>query len=256
MTLPAGADPVAVLQITDTHIYASPDPAYTGIDTLASFEAVLALARRTHWPPAALIMTGDLSNDGSEAAYRSLRTRLTELDVPVYCLPGNHDDEETMRTVLPGHNVHVVQGAGLGAWRAVFVNTVERGQVGGRVSAAALEALERELAGHRAQPALICMHHPPVSIGSRWLDRLGVANGEALFQVLDRYANARGVIWGHAHQAFEDRRGGLRLLGAPSTCVQFASGAEEYRRDTVKPGYRWLLLHADGTLESGVQRLD
>ncbi len=255
MTLPARAGTVAVLQITDTHIYARPDRAYTGIDTLASFEAVLALARRTHWPPNAIIMTGDLSNDGSEAAYRRLRARLIELDVPVYCLSGNHDDEETMRRVLPGHNVYVVQGTDLGAWRAVFVDTVRSGQVGGQIGAAALETLERELAGHRAQPALICLHHPPVAIGSRWLDRLGVANGEALFEVLERHANARAVIWGHAHQAYEDRRGALRLLGAPSTCVQFAPGAEEYRRDTLTPGYRWLLLHADGTLESGVQRL-
>ncbi|MGH8582846.1 MAG: phosphodiesterase [Gammaproteobacteria bacterium] len=255
MTLPARAGAIAVLQITDTHLYASPDRAYTGIDTLASFEAVLALARRTHWPTDAIIMTGDLSNDGSEAAYCRLRTRLTALDVPVYCVSGNHDDEETMRRVLPGRNVHVVPGADMGAWRAVFVDTVQSGQVGGRVGAAALETLERELAGHRAQPALICMHHPPVALGSRWLDRLGVANGEALLEVLDRYANARAVIWGHAHQAFDDRRGALRLLGAPSTCVQFAPGAEDYRRDTLKPGYRWLRLHADGRLESGVQRL-
>ena len=51
------------------------------------------------------------------------------------------------------------------------------------------------------------------------------------------------------------QRGGIRLLASPSTCVQFAPGSEEFQVDTTAPGYRWLRLHADGRLETGVSRV-
>lgn len=48
---------------------------------------------------------------------------------------------------------------------------------------------------------------------------------------------------------------GARLLGAPSTCVQFLPGAAHCAVDTRPAGYRWLDLHDDGRIDSGVRRL-
>ena len=52
-----------------------------------------------------------------------------------------------------------------------------------------------------------------------------------------------------------EQRGDLRLLASPSTCVQFAPGSEEFQVDRSAPGYRWLRLHADGRLDTGVSRV-
>ena len=50
-------------------------------------------------------------------------------------------------------------------------------------------------------------------------------------------------------------RGNVRLLASPSTCVQFTPGSEDFAVDTLAPGYRWLRLLPDGTLETGVARV-
>ncbi|KTC63185.1 hypothetical protein AO262_22830 [Pseudomonas fluorescens ABAC62] len=47
----------------------------------------------------------------------------------------------------------------------------------------------------------------------------------------------------------------MRLLASPSTCIQFAPGSEDFKVSEQAPGYRWLRLHGDGRLETGVERV-
>jgi len=87
------------------------------------------------------------------------------------------------------------------------------------------------------------------------MEPIGLRNADELFAVLDAYPQVRAVLWGHIHQEFDQLRNGVRLLASPSTCVQFAPGSEEFQVDQEAPGYRWLRLHADGQLETGVSRV-
>lgn len=82
-----------------------------------------------------------------------------------------------------------------------------------------------------------------------------VDNGAALLTLTARHANLRGILWGHVHQAFDTRVGHARALATPSTCVQFLPGSEHFALDTLTPGYRWLDLHPDGRIDSGVERI-
>jgi Icc protein len=63
------------------------------------------------------------------------------------------------------------------------------------------------------------------------------------------------VLWGHVHQEIDWQRNGVRLLASPSTCVQFAAGSEKFRACDKPPGYRWLELHGDGRIGTGVSRV-
>ena len=56
--LPAGT--LRVLQLTDTHLYASPGGTLLGLNTLRSFQQVVAHVRDFHWPLDLLLATGDL----------------------------------------------------------------------------------------------------------------------------------------------------------------------------------------------------
>ncbi|MGV8161463.1 3',5'-cyclic-AMP phosphodiesterase, partial [Pseudomonas aeruginosa] len=38
--------------------------------------------------------------------------------------------------------------------------------------------------------------------------------------------------------------------------VQFAPGSSDFTLDRLAPGYRWLRLHDDGRLETGISRVD
>ena len=88
------------------------------------------------------------------------------------------------------------------------------------------------------------------------MDAMGLANTAEFFGILDRYAQVRAVLFGHIHQVFEQRRGSVHLLSAPSTSAQFLPATEVHVDDPVPPGYRWLVLHADGRFDTGVSRLE
>jgi Icc protein len=99
---------------------------------------------------------------------------------------------------------------------------------------------------------MVCVHHHPVEMASRWLDAVGIDNAEALFAVLDAHPQLRAISWGHVHQCFDARRRGVRLLATPSTCAQFLPLSEQFALDARAPAYRRLTLRSDGTLETDV----
>ncbi len=242
-----------LLQMTDLHLHDDPDGALAGMRTLASFGAVLAHARRYRWAPDALVLSGDLANDGTAPAYRGLGEMLAALGVPVYCLPGNHDDPHLMRELLARAGVDAGDGFDLGAWQVALLDTHVPGTHGGHLHAGELARLEARLARRPHAPALVFLHHPPVSIASPWMDAMGLDNAGALFEVLARHRRVRALACGHVHQVFETRRGAIAVYTTPSTCVQFAPRAVRYARDARPPGYRWFELFADGAYATGVE---
>jgi Icc protein len=89
------------------------------------------------------------------------------------------------------------------------------------------------------------------------MDKLRVEDGDELIGICDRHPQVKALVCGHIHQEFEHRIEGCRVLGAPSTCVQFAPRQADFTIDTQEvPGYRELTLFADGVLETRVVRLD
>ena len=51
-------------------------------------------------------------------------------------------------------------------------------------------------------------------------------------------------------------RASARLLGTPSTCVQFKPGADRYEKDSLGPGFRWFEFRDDGGVATGIERVD
>ena len=244
-----------LVQISDTHIFSDPDGTMFGVNSRRSLEQVLAHATRHHAIDC-LLATGDLIHDDSPDAYRRLKELLAALDAPVYCLPGNHDDPALMQQILNGPLVTCRKSIVLGAWKILLLDTHVVSSDGGRLSPGELDFLERELANNATLHVVVALHHPPVRIGSPWMDAMGLANTKEFFEVLDRYPKVRGVLFGHIHQVFEQRRGSVYLLSAPSTSAQFMPATEVHMDDPVPPGYRWVTLHPDGSFDTGIDRIE
>ena len=249
------ADAVKIIQLTDTHLYADASRTFDGVNTQNSLECVIDLARENHWPPDMVLATGDLAHEPVPAAYERLREIFNGLKIPVYCIPGNHDDPTVMGKTLPASNVHLTRSIRGPQWQIILLDTVVPDSHGGHLAESEQTYLDEALRAAPEAYALICLHHSPVLIGSRFMDEIALDNPVALFAIIDRYPQVRAVLWGHIHQEFSAERGEVRLFGSPSTCVQFKPGAQEYVPDTQPPGYRWLLLQGDGTVQTGIQRL-
>lgn len=245
-----------ILQLTDTHLHATADSRMRGVKTFETFTAVVRQAARDpRWPPDAVLVTGDIVQDESRAGYERFRSVLEPLDVPVYCLPGNHDDPALMETALNGGRFQLGGHVRLDGWTLILLNTFLTGEDAGGLGEQRLGALESTLAANPDQHVLVCMHHQPIPMGSSWLDGVGLRDADRFLGVIDGYPNVRGVVWGHVHQASDRRIGNVRFISTPSTCSQFKPGSDFFALDDRPPGMRWLRLDTDGEIETEVEWL-
>ena len=246
---------IRLTHLTDPHLYGGEGELLRGIATLPALEATLAHARQRDWPPDALLITGDLVQD-DPAGYAHYRRLFGGLRLPVLCLPGNHDEPEAMRRELDCAPFVVGGAVDLGLWRIVLLDSTIAGSASGRLGPETLAELQSALAGAPQRHALVCLHHHPVPMASRWLDRVGLQNADEFLGIIDRHPNVRGIVWGHVHQNYVALRDGVRLLATPSTCAQFLPHSDQFAVDPSPPGYRRLVLRADGTIDTEVLRVD
>lgn len=249
-------DVVRIVQLTDTHLCQSQGGTLLGMDTDHSLQAVINLVQQERAGVDLLLGTGDLSDRGAREAYERLESYFEQFPCDSFWLPGNHDDRGAMEAAA-NSATRLCKEIRVSRWQILMLDSQVPGEVGGELGEAELALLEDALRAARDQGlySLVCLHHPPVTIGCEWLDEQMVADAAAFFDVLDRYPGVRGVLWGHVHQQIDRQRNGVSLMGSPSTCVQFAPGSKGFRADDLPPGYRWLDLHGDGRIETAVSRV-
>ena len=242
-----------LLQISDTHLHAAADSRMRGVTTYATLLGVLEQAQRDpRWPVDAILATGDIVQDESRAGYERFRAALEPLGVPVYAIPGNHDDPKLMGDILMSGSFQLGGEMRRGAWSIVMLSTFLAGEDAGGLGPARLQGLRQALAAHAGQHILVAMHHHALPMGSAWLDGVGLRDAAEFWRVIDAHTDVRGVICGHVHQAADRHRGNVRFISTPSTCAQFLPGSEFFALDDRPPGMRWLELHPDGRIETDV----
>lgn len=238
-----------VLHLTDPHLFADPEGALRGKATLASLSDVLAHYAAGAWRADLVVVTGDLIQDDSAMAYEHFRRLLGGLELPVYCLPGNHDVPNLMREAVGKPPFFYCGSVERGNWAVVCLDSCVIGEAGGRVTASELARLDKILQVSRMEHAMVCLHHPPVTMGSRWLDTVGLDNGDELLQRLSGSERVRLTIFGHVHQDYDANHHGIRIIATPSTCRQFTPRSDDFAVDDNPPAYRRFELWPDGGVD-------
>lgn len=239
-----------MLHLTDPHLFADRQGALRGAVTYDSLQAVLEHYRDSGWQADIAVVTGDLIQDDSAGAYAHFRESLATLGMPVHCLPGNHDVPALMRDALAEEPFHYCRPIERAGWLIASVDSCVAGVAGGAISNREYERLEHLIAASDAEHVMVCLHHPPVPMNSKWLDTVGLKDGE---EFLGRLANAgkvRLAIFGHVHQEYDADHHGIRIIATPSTCRQFAKGSETFAVDENPPAYRRITLNNDGSFDS------
>lgn len=242
-----------LVQLTDTHIYDTPAGRFERLDTRASCAAVLAAAQRGE-PYEGLVLSGDLAMDESTGAYRWLAEALAGERATIYALPGNHDDPA--RLAAAGFAAHLAPAVvECGAWQLVLLSSHVPGAAHGRLGEEQLAWLAGVLDAARDRSVAVFVHHHPLAIACPWMDAMGLEDAERFWNVVERFDSTRLVAFGHVHQNVDTYRAGVRVLGTPSTCIQFRPRALRYATDPRPPGYRTLHLRDDGSVDTRVVRV-
>ena len=245
-----------ILQITDPHIFADDEGCLLGLNTRHSLNAGLDDVREHHLDSDLILATGDISQDHSRESYEHFASVMNTLGIPVAWIPGNHDTAEHMESELAGEHFVSNKQVQIGDWHIVLLDSSVENAVHGEVGREQLVFLAECLNHSPAKYAMPVLHHHPVDIGCDWLAPIGLHDGQALLSSLYGFPNVRALLWGHIHQDYDAMLNGIRMLATPSTAVQFKPGSSDFAAGEESPGYRTLLLHPDGKIDTVVHRID
>lgn len=253
MTHPS--DCISILQLTDTHIMASPEETLLGVSTAYYFNAVLESVLTSNRKFDLCLVTGDIAQDPCTASYEFILKNLQRLNIPCFCLPGNHDDLAIMQQVLATDSVNCLKHIYLGNWQIICLNSQVSNSANGYLSDDELGFLELCLKNNPDSYSLVAVHHHAIPCGSSWMDTMMIENAQDLFAILERYPKVKTLVTGHIHQATDSQLNSLRVLTTPSTCFQFKPFSEHFSLDGSSPGYRWINLLQDGAIDAGIIRI-
>ncbi|MEL6320237.1 MAG: metallophosphoesterase, partial [Cyanobacteria bacterium J06626_14] len=140
-----------IAHISDLHVMAPGELAYGIVDTRPMVER--AIAHLKTLSPDIVIITGDLVHQVKPVEYQRLKAMLSELSMPTYLIPGNHDSRDMIRqtftdhTYLPtsGYLQYVVETDSI---RLIMLDTNVPGEGRGELDAERLTWLDQQLSRH------------------------------------------------------------------------------------------------------------
>jgi Icc protein len=242
-----------VAQLTDMHLFADASKTMFDCRTNQTFAAVIQQIDQLQPRPDLLLLTGDIAQDETAAAYAYARSLIAPLVIPTYWLPGNHDQNSATIVQLNGDCIQPDKSFVQGGWRFVLLDSRIQGKPEGRISQAQLQWLERQLEDPR--PTLVAVHHHPLACGLADMDQMGLTNVDDFFAVIDRRPQVKLVIYGHIHQASSAQRGMVQYFGTPATCIQLKPQQAAIEVDDLPPGFRLFWLYPDGEFTTAVRWL-
>jgi len=249
--------PFLLAQVSDLHVKAQGQLSYGVVDTSGMLRACVRHVLSLEQQPDAIVLTGDLTDRGLPEEYVLLRELLAPLAMPLYLMPGNHDERETLRTAFPEH-AYLRQSPEFVQYaiddhplRLVALDTLIPGESGGELCEQRIGWLDRMLARAPGKATVVLMHHPPFRTLVEHMDKHELRNQQALAAVISRHPQVQAILCGHVHRPIETRFAGTIASTAPSAAHQIAldfGGDAPLRFVMEPPAYR---LHAY-TPESGL----
>jgi Icc protein len=215
----AGVGGVRFAQISDSHI-GFDKPANT--DVAATLRAAVAKIKAAAEPPAFVLHTGDLTHLSKPAEFDALQQIMTELSLPVFYVPGEHDVlEDDGKSYLARFGAGT-QGAG---WHSFdqggvhfigLVNVVNLKAGGlGTLGSEQLEWLERDVKRlSSSTPIVVFAHIPLWSVYPEW--GWGTDDSARALSYLKRFGSV-SVLNGHIHQVMQKVEGHVTFHTAMST---------------------------------------
>lgn len=214
-----------IAQISDLHLRTDGRLLKGKIDSVAALEDAIAHLNARSPRPDLVLATGDLVNKAHVQDYQIMRREFDRIEMPVYVIPGNHDDRDMMREnfadlgYLPeeGPFLHYVLEDH--PVRLIGLDTKREDHDGGEMCEERLQWLDMQLSAAPDKPTLIFMHHPPFKSGIEFMDKQGFINADKMEALVRGHSQVQGVVCGHMHRTMSVSWGGT--LACVSSSLSF-----------------------------------
>lgn len=206
--------PLRLLHLSDTHLSGDGTLHYDIVDTAAALARVLGRAADLAGPDA-VVVTGDLTDDGSPEAYRILRDAVepwaTRHGASVHYVMGNHDLPAGFEQVL-GERTGAVEVRG---FRIVRLDSSVPGAGYGRLGTDQLEWLADTLRQPGGESGtVVLVHHPPIPAMTPLLAALELQDPGELLRICSA-AGVVAILSGHYHLPLVSTVDGVTVAVAP-----------------------------------------
>lgn len=243
------------LHLSDLHL-TRPGQLVSGIDSLRNVREVMAYIGEHDIAPSFVVVSGDLSNDGSPESYAVLAGILAELpsELPILLALGNHDDRTAFGRVILGqeggdgltryHYSQTVDGL-----RVIVLDSLVPGQDAGALGPEQIAWLDRELQESAPAETLIVLHHCcRLAAPAHHFPAFILRDAPALEEIVARHhERILGVLAGHSHQANAALFGGTLHATAPAILCQLDFFAGETYAPVAGAGFNLCQIQ-DGQL--------
>jgi len=244
-----------IVQLSDLHL-TPPGQALFGSRPDERLEQAVDDICRNHADAAFCLLTGDLADAGSDAAYARLAEIVARLPMPAYPLVGNHDDRVALCRHFPNLAVDAdgfVQTAiDTPVGRFLLLDTLKPGSARGLYCPTRRTWLARQLAASGDTPIWLAMHHPPLAVGIPSMDQYALREPETFWAVLAPHRERiRHLLVGHLHRPL-----GGSWHGIPFSCVRSPNHQVAFDMRTTDevpgtqeaPGYAVVLIEPDSVV--------
>jgi plastocyanin len=207
------------VQISDSHI-GFDKPANT--DVTGTLRAAIAKIKSETEPPAFVLHTGDLTHLSKDTEFDTLQSVLSELSMPVFYVPGEHDvlEDDGKRYLerfgkgTSGSGWHSFDKDGVHFIGLVNVVNLKAGGLG-TLGPEQLEWLEKDVKRlSSSTPIVVFAHIPLWSVYPEW--GWGTDDSERALSYLKRFGSV-SVLNGHIHQVMQKVEGHVTFHTAMST---------------------------------------
>ena len=210
---------IRFVQISDTHI-GFDRPANT--DVIATLGAAVAKIKAAPEPPSFVLHTGDLTHLSKASEFDTLQQVLSELSMPVFYVPGEHDVlEDDGRSYLQrfgkdtqGDGWHSFDQGGVHFIGLVNVVNLKAGGLG-TLGDEQLKWLEKDVKRLKSSTPIVVFAHIPLwSVYPEW--GWGTDDSARALSLLKRFGSV-SVLNGHIHQVMHKVEGHISFHTAMST---------------------------------------
>jgi len=244
---------ITLAQISDSHLFADRNGMHHQANVYQNLKNVL-LAIKQQPAIDAIIFTGDLTQDHTQASYQHFAQAFEEckISTPVYYVAGNHDDPVLLKRYLSQRPFYPDSVIESDYWQVLLLES-KSATPAGVISKAQCKIAGSALDATKSQ--LVLMHHHAVDAGF-FIDKHGLINKAEFQQFLTAYPSIKAIGCGHIHQALtllvKLPQRTLNLYTCPATSIQFDTNAETAKSNGQAPGYRTFTLAANAQITTKV----
>jgi len=248
--------PVTFAQISDCHLYADKQAIHYDYDVFANLCEVLSVIKKNKIVEF-IIFTGDLTQDHSEQSYLNFVNAVNSLSIelPIYFLAGNHDDEEQLHRFLKGKPFDSAKVIELAHWNINLINSKSESPAG-FIDCQKLDNLFKANGNTDKLPEkfqLLMMHHHAIDVGY-FIDKHGLTNKAEFWQHLAKLKSVRAIACGHIHNALtilpEVSGYSVPLYTCPATSIQFDKTFYTVKNANKGAGFRIFTLYDNGDIDT------